>query len=567
MIASCWRFRVVALVTPAVVGCSTENQLASAPFAEPDLALTSPAAAAWMDAEPVDVTGRAENLTDVTITRGDDVLSAAVDDDHTFTTELELERGINVVEARGTDQRGDLHYVRHGVIAGEFADPGNAMDDAVQMRVNQGGLDVLVDLASEMLDPVEIGSSIQAMNPVYEDAYGVLGWDAVTIRADVGDLYFDPPSLEASPASGVLTLEAEIPNLWLSVYASGDVVGWDFGEWVWIWADSADITGRLTVEVDDGELVVELREAEVELANFGFDTSILPTDVEGWLLADTVRGMLEEQLVDQIEAQVPALIEEQLAALDLSFETELLERTLAIEASFASASVDPDGLVLALDLDVDVPSSGTKVYSGYLTADARPAETSHTADLGLSLSDDMLNRVLFEAWRSGMLDVTLSTEDGSLDPILLTSLQADAGSISINAALPPVIVESEGGLQAQIGELLVTIQTPGGAMGEHLLLAVSVFVELEVAVDDGSLSLEVGSPTLSMMVRESDWGASNEATTQLIEQMLPIDTFLLLLADLSFPIPELGGVSIEQATVTRDDSGVYTGIDVQVSAH
>ena len=40
-----------------------------------------------------------------------------------------------------------------------------------------------------------LSATIGAMNPVYTDSYGVFGWDAVTVSADVTQISFDTPSI------------------------------------------------------------------------------------------------------------------------------------------------------------------------------------------------------------------------------------------------------------------------------------------------------------------------------------------------------------------------------------
>ena len=83
-----------------------------------------------------------------------------------------------------------------------------------------------------------------------------------------------------------------------------------------------------------------------------------------------------------------------------------------------------------------------------------------------------------------------------------------------------------------------------------------------VAVESGEVVLDLGSPDLHMMVRDSDWGASNESITQLVEEMLPLDSMLALLGDLSFPLPELGGIGIASAYVGRDTAQAHTNITI-----
>ena len=158
----------------------------------------------------------------------------------------------------------------------------------------------------------------------------------------------------------------------------------------------------------------------------------------------------------------------------------------------------------------------------------------------------------------------MSTDDGSLEPIMLLPLKAEQGTITLRPDLPPVAVQVDGGLQIQAGELVVDIETPGGELGEYLQVAVAAFIDLELALENGVVALDIGTPELSLMVRESDWGASDETTTRLVEEMLPLDTFLALLGGLELPLPSLEGLTISSAELGRDRSGLHTSVEVEL---
>jgi hypothetical protein len=309
-------------------------------------------------------------------------------------------------------------------------------------------------------------------------------------------------------------------------------------------------------------LDVQLVDPEIEFQNFWFDTSLLPGDIEVWMLEDTVREQLEKLLVEQAEAQIPPLLEESLSSLDLSFSSEVMGAPLEVSAEFASASIDSDGIALGVDLDVNIAASGSMMSAGYLAAPTVQPSPDRTAQISASIYDNLLNRVLFEGWNGGLLEMTLSTEDGSLEPIMLLPLKATQGDIAVSAGLPPVIVERNGGLALQFGELDVRIETPDGELGSSLWLTVAGEVPLNLAVESNELVLDLGTPALTMMVRDSDWGASNEAITQLVEEMLPLDLMLALVGDLSFPLPELEGIGIASAYVGRDAAQAHTNIQI-----
>lgn len=524
---------------------------------DPELALLSPGPASWLPTGDGQASGTCANVESLTLNGNPTDCNEGA-----FVGRVTLERGINVIEALGTAPDGEYRYERNGVISGSFADPGHAVEDAADLRVNTSGLDKAMDWAAGMVDQPTIAAAATGMNPVYEDTYGVWGWDAVTISADIDDITFSPVELKATPGANLLELEAVIPDLFVDLQAYGEVVYIDFDVDASVAADAAVVTGWLMVDVtDQGDLSVELVDASVELQNFSYDTSLLPGDVESYLFVDTIRGVLEDMLVDQIKALVPGLLESQLAGLDLSFDLELLGVPLAVSADFASASIDKDGIALTTDITVDAPGNGAHTYTGYLSAPSTGATVSTKSDLSGSLHDDLLNRVLFEVWRAGIADMTLSTYDGSLEPLMLIPLKAEEGSITLNPLLPPVIVESNGSLELQLGELEVILDTPGGELGEYLRASVNVFAPIEVFAVGGVMKMDIGDPELVIMVRESDWGAEEVTVTELLEQALPIDALLAVL-NIEYALPSLAFLTIDTATTQRD--GFNTTLEINL---
>lgn len=540
--------------------CKGDEEDADALAITPSLVLESPAAASWQAAGKTTAAGTATQCDSVTVDGVDATLRAGA-----FETKVDLVRGINLVEAVGLGANGDEVYVRQSVIAGDYNDPGQLVRDAMLLRLNQGGLDTAMALVASMIDSETIEATVAALNPVYTDSYGVWGWDAVTISADVTELSFDEPKLTATPTDGLLELTVVLPDVYVGLRAYGDVVGIDFDTTASLAATAAVVTAELRIAAVDGALEAEMSNATVSLEGFSYDTALLPGDIEAYVFVDTIRGTIEEQLLAQIEEMVPSLLDETLAGLDPSFETELVGVMVSVAAEFSRATIDPDGVELTVDVDVDVPSSGNQTYAGYLAAGpAEPRVDTHS-DLSGSISDDLLNRVLFEAWRGGALAMELSTEDGSLSSALLIPLKATQGSISIRADLPPVVVDDQGALQAQMGELQIRIETPDGELGSFLDLSAHILAPIDVVLEAGELVLDIGDVDVTLMVRDSDWGASNEATTALVESMLPVSTLMALLGDFSFPIPSLLGIQIDSAEVYRDNSGVYTGLEAELS--
>ena len=537
-----------------LTGCDKAEEEGAAPAGL--FVLQSPLGGEFLDVGKQEVSGKAVNLTDVQVNG-----VAAETDGGAFVASIELERGVTVVEGSGIDSTGHKIFDRSGVLAGDFEDDDGAVEDALLLRVNDGGLRRIGEIGADMLASESISASLSAINPVYSDSYA---WDYVVVAADVDSVSYDTPKFDFQPRDGALGLEVTLPNLYVDIYAYGEAFGWDFDSDVSMWASSAVLSADIYISANRGRIEVDIGEVEVELKDFGYDTSLLPGEVESYILVETIRDTITGMLVEKVNEMVPPLLDETLSGLDPSFSTELMGLQVDLAFEFAKVDVDDDGVSLDLDMDVVIPSSGEHGGPGYLGADLGSPDLDTHSDVAGAVSDNLLNRMLYEAWAGGLLDLRLSTDDGSLSALMLAPLKATEGTITVSAMLPPVVVERDGELQAQMGELIVNIDTPGGALGDHLQAAVNAFVPLEVLVEDGALTLKLGTPEVVLMVRESSMGATDEEMTSLVEKMLPIDLLFSLLGDFSFPLPALYGLSIDGGSAERDESGVYTGLEVSL---
>jgi hypothetical protein len=533
----------------------TPDDLIEDPLPEPSLDWETPTAGTWIQGLETPITGSAVRLTDLSL--GESPLPL---DGDRFSTTTPLTRGINVLTVSGTDPDAHTRYDRRAVMAGTYNSPDGDVPEGLALRMNQGGLDVAAGLVTELVDPYALVDGFVQGTPIYEvDNF------AITASVWVDYIQFDDPIVRLDPTPGILNARVTIPNFELAMYANVDILGLDpFDTDATAWANNVVIDVGLTVDAQDGDLVVDVATTDIELQGFGYTLIDGFASIEAFF-ADTVAGFIEDQVAAIVEEQVPALVGDTLSQLDIAFATEVLGKQISIAADFARAFIDNDGVGLIMDVATEVPEQLTLTYLGVVDAPNNDPHPRDDVDTSVAISDDLLNRVLFEAWYGGLLEIRLSTDDGTLEPFLLSQFQAEQGTISTAAQLPPVIIERDGAPILQIGELRVTIDTPGGELGEHLVIALSGEVPLEITFEDGEVKLKLGTPDLKMMVRESDWNADNETTTALIEEKLPIDTLLILFGSFGFPIPSIGGLQIEGAAVVRDESAVHTRVDAGLS--
>lgn len=518
--------------------------------------LESPAPAAFLATGDNEASGEAENVKKLTV-QGQTVKA----EDGEFSTQIVLERGVSLVEATAVDLHGDTLLARNGVLAGEFGKPEERVEDAILLRLNQAGLDKLEDVVEGAVTPEVLNGAMGGANPIYEYVVDVWGWEAGALYVDLVRVDFTGVDVQIQPGGGNLDLVLTLENLDVAMNAYGSALGIDLNATMGMGADEAVITATITGgATEDGGIAIELLNTDVSLNGFWYDLSFIPSILTDFILVDTIAATVEGMLVDQITALVPPLVEETLAGLAPSVTTTLLDREVTLSYGFRELEIDDDGLAISLDLGVDITGELTKSSPGYLVAPYADPTISRRAEVGGAISDNLMNRVLYEAWRVGMLDMTLSTADGSLDSFMLAPLHATSGSISTRADLPPVIIGVDQKIQVQLGEMFVRIETDDSDLGTFLELSLTVKADLDLRIEGGKLVLDLGEPTIGMIVRDSDWGASDEATTKLVEESLPIDLILALLGNLSFDLPSLYGITIDEGQAGRDEGNSHTDV-------
>ncbi len=549
------------LLLALTAGCpDTETTLTDA--TEPSLTLTAPQAAEWLAQGVTDTNGEWQALTDIHVNDQPMAVSGSLNGD--FGGQLELGRGITIVQASGVDNRGDTTFVKNHVLAGEFNGPRTAVEDAAIIRLNEAGIGVILNTVEEGVDPVLLTSLLVTAEPIYEgefldfdnDNEGLIGVDLYIDGVDLSYVELDVELMEDEMAFTASIYGLDISTSAVAFFSGNEL----FDTGVIVYADRVDITGTLTMSAFQGELDVQLLDSDVQITGLDVDLSAIPLNFEGQLLGATMEGIVESQVSGLLGDQITTLMRDTLSAFDLSFETELLGKSVVVDAEFSGASIDPAGVELKMDVDVNMPNTTLHPYTGVLTAPGGRPTPDANADVSMSLWDDLLNKMLFEAWRADMLVQNLSSEDGSLTPIALVALHADSATVAVDGVLPPVVVQdADGNLEAQMGEVGIIIDTVGSDLGSHMELVLAINVDVDIDVVDGVIDVSLGTPVVDIMVRNSDWGASNEALSALLVDVLPIDLILSLVGDLTFPLPELPGLTFD-ADAGRDGNGTHTAV-------
>ena len=310
-------------------------------------------------------------------------------------------------------------------------------------------------------------------------------------------------------------------------------------------------------------------------SNNGF-TNFLLGVVERFII-DSLIASLEAVLTDTISNELQPLLQEGLSAL-------AFELGVDFPRLFGDGSI-PIHIVTdfqSVDFRDSGPKGGAFVERGGAYADGvSPDDGDH--DLGvplrnrcgqgramvplpkraaieLSLGDDLLNQVLYAAWRGGWLEVDAGSElfgETDLSNVGVTDLQ-----LKVSGLLAPTISDcnSDGSLRAHLGDL----QVEGGLLFEGDPLTFTAYVTLITGVEVGIAGDGIGVGFGSIESIEIEINIHQDA-------LIPLETLLRSLLEtalrqtledalaagglISIPLPEIdlsGAVGLPPGSAVID---------------
>ncbi|MGB8221772.1 MAG: hypothetical protein WCF10_04250 [Polyangiales bacterium] len=217
-----------------------------------------------------------------------------------------------------------------------------------------------------------------------------------------------------------------------------------------------------------GKITLSPVSATAAASNFVWDMSGFLYDVLSFFGVDaTISNLIRDAMVnaidDAVQTEVPALLENALNDLALSYAFPISNRTYTLNATPSTIDVVDTGITLGLATEVtaDQTVHTGELGLGSLQAGYTPPVWGTEPGVGVALSGDFLNQLLLALWRGGLLDVETTPGAAGIPDVLVQSLapSATAPLIATHAGLPPVLVPGGGGhaYELQVGDLRVTL--------------------------------------------------------------------------------------------------------------
>jgi len=505
--------------------------------------------------------------------------------DGSFTTTTAWAFGTNVVETEAIDGDGNVSTDTRAVLAGDFLPWGEVVSEGFTARLHEGdgGLGTLEVLGEDLIADIDLDSMIPS--PVFSDSsetcvdLGFLGrycftWYALTLY--VNNAQFSSVDLDLDPGlGGLLRGDFYVNDVSLDWFADATVAEVDFSGSGDITADSIDVSMFFYPSVDSsGVIDVGLASISASTQNFYFDwDSWLYDALDFFGLDSSISGLLagyiESSLEDVVEDQVPALLDDALQDLEITFDLDFDGVIYSIDAVPESIDVDPTGLTLALETTVE-PDTWVKSDYGLGSLHGAYSGPTYTGSPGtiLGVNLDFLNQFFMAAWGGGLLDMEMGSESLGLEVSDLEFLLPGLTDLNITteALLPPVLVPDgvDALLEMQVGDLLLTLYNGDAVSGNEMIqVYVTAFVEMDVSAssDGTSLNPELGDMELYFDVVIPEANTVGAADTEaLLELLVPLLLPTLTDALTEVPVPDIEGFSVTGVTVDTDgpEDGVLT---------
>jgi hypothetical protein len=361
---------------------------------------------------------------------------AAMADDGSFTIEIPLEPGIQLIGIRAEDAAGQRAVDGRAVYAGPVNQSGDWLSGALRFEIDS---DILDDDDPE---PDDIAALLEVLleDPALLDLIvGITlegsGFELTPTRVDL-----DSARVDLAAGDGVLEAEVQLNDVLMDF----DVQGTGLLSWAstsgTAWIAAAQVGTDLTIVSSGGRIRTEAQWVEVDLVGYELTVDWFPDGLEDDL-ANWTEGLLEDTITEVAGALLGEGVSEALEGLVVDMK---IAPGLGIAASLGELEIVPDALRMVVDTRLDAVSAfDLPPGAGALSTPGDPPEwpIAKGARIGVAVDDDFLNLLGFALWQAGPLSaielpgVTVGGLSGEPIPPPL----GPADSIEMGLYLPPVV--------------------------------------------------------------------------------------------------------------------------------
>jgi len=410
--------------------------------------------------------------------------------------------GLNVIEIVAEDGDGNVSDLYQTFLWGDFLPMGQASEDALLARLNEGAMDVVSDYVSDEFLADELGSSLTTnlytsptwcLNFWIAEVCGYITVDVNGVDWSEIDFVLDPMGPTGSFPRGYLDFQATVWDFEIIITPAGNFYGSAlFGAVTWgpdvLGFDGVVGTERLQLDTEVGlevipdpddptrniieptleNTVIDVDDLYIDLSDLGLLGEIVGT-ITTWIL-QLFEPLFDLLLGPLVEDQLPDLLADVLSEIRIETDIDLLGATIGLEAQPQEIEIDDDGMTIVLESSASTtpgPTAASTLGAVQRTDSVWPSYAL-TPDFDLSMADNFLNQLMHAVWQAGVMDFSMNASDlgielSSLGEVLpLTTLEFETEPL-----LPPTMVAgSSGGTELHIGDMLVNVYGDPGRVYE-----------------------------------------------------------------------------------------------------
>ena len=548
----------------------------------------TPERGTWSTAETGTVSGNIQDEWSAVTSATLNGSSLSIDGDGNFMETMNYDFGLNILETEITDADGNTSNDIRSVLQGDFLPKGLGVANGLTVYIGEGenGLGVIEVFGEEMIGDIDIAGLLPS-NPVLseesESCWDPCFWGSCeicitwySIDLNIGNVLINPATLDIDPrADGTLSVLFSVSGVSIDWWGSGVVAEVGFSGSGDITADAVDVEAVLVPSVSNNILYIDIQEVNTDLVNLNFDMDGWVYDVISFFGLDgVIENEIENALVGAVqgavEDEIPPLLEDLLQSLEVNQELDLMGSIYSFTGRPSSVTVDEYGLELGLEAKIETsnwihPDEGLgSLYSAAPT----PSWSSNTG-MGIGLSLDFLNQMLYQVWGGGLLDLELGGEELGLsgDELDLIFPGATDLRITVDPLLPPVAVSDiNNNIELQLGDLYLALHNgPLEDEDVRLELYLSLLAPLELSATAEAIAINLGEPIVyfDVVFPEANSQAAVSAEA-LMEALIPYLLPMLTDALTEIEIPSISGFSILNVSSSISDNYLQLSGELEI---
>ena len=544
----------------------------------PLLTVVSPERAEWNTSHTGTVSG---NVYDYPAGLDELVVDGNVispDSSGNFSLPTEYIYGINIIETTALDLDGNDSTDIRAVLSGEFQPKFMRFNDAIAVFLgnNNDGLGALETYAEGYIDNMDLSSMIPTGNIVDQSQCVIDTWFGCalryTIRLRLNGASYGSSNLELSTNSnGTIQANATVYNISIGWIASGTVDASGT-----VTASSATVNMVLTPSVTNNQLHINLNSVSSSFGNLNFNMSGLLGDIIDFFGIDSyIEGQMEsyaeDAIRDVVSDEIPPILEAILSEFSIHEQFVVMGTTYTLTSVPSDVHVDNNGLTLYMTSNLTgnnwiQPTNGLGSLMSSISAPQWPSGTG----VGINLSLNIVNQLLYQAWGGGILNMELSTASLGLnsDDLAIVFPNATDLRVTVDALLPPVVVEDNtGALEMQAGDIYIAIHNGDLADNDvRLELYAHFTAPMDIDVANNAITPSIGDPVFTFnVVYPNSGSASANSTESLLSTLLPYVMPSLENAIAGIEIPQLGDFTFQNMSSNIADNHVNASAALQAN--